>query len=169
LQHDRYLHIARSAWQGLPMLYKEPPKSVVETGLSDLEVERLVVQTIDVRAGFALTDPTDWRYQMAHNQRQRLGRVAHDAASALKQGYEGEDHIDAVLSVVKAIDAYLLDYALSTGDFDSLQKSYATARESVATVHIHDLSDIHFQTKSFMASPERELSSSSSQARTRLP
>lgn len=126
----RYLHIARSAWQGLPTLYKEPPKSVVETGLNlDSEVERLIVQTIDVRAGFALTDPTDWRYQMAHSQRQRLGRVAHDAASALKQGYEGEDHIDAVLSVVKAIDAYLLDYALSTGDFDSLQRSYATARE----------------------------------------
>ena len=130
LQHGRYLHIARSAWQGLPTLYKEPPKSVVETGLnSDSEVERLVAQTIDVRAGFTLTDPTDSRYQMAHSQRQRLGRVAHNAASALKQGYEGEDHIDAVLSVVKAIDTYLLDYALSTGDFDSLQRSYATARE----------------------------------------
>ncbi|KAH9081608.1 hypothetical protein EDB83DRAFT_2512470 [Lactarius deliciosus] len=130
LQHGRYLHIARSAWQGLPTLYKEPPKSVVETGLnSDSEVERLVVQTIDVRAGFTLTDPTDRRYQMAHSQRQRLGRVAHDAASALMQGYEGEDHIDAVLSVVKAIDAYLLDYALGRGDFDSLQRSYAGARE----------------------------------------
>ncbi|KAF8274047.1 hypothetical protein EI94DRAFT_1714621 [Lactarius quietus] len=126
----RYLHIARSAWQGLPTLYKEPSKTVVETGLNSAsEVERLVVQTIDVRAGFTLTDPTDWRYQMAHSQRQRLGRVAHDAASALKQGYEGEDHIDAVLSVVKAIDTYLLDYALSTGDFDSLQRSYATTRE----------------------------------------
>jgi proteasome activator subunit 4 len=137
------MHIARSAWQGLPTLYKEPPKSVVETGLnSDSEVERLIAQTIDVRAGFALTDPTDSRYQMAHSQRQRLGRVAHNAASALKQGYEGEDHIDAVLSVVKAIDTYLLDYALSTGDFDSLQRSYATARESVAIVHAQDFSDM---------------------------
>ena len=116
---------------------------MIETGLnSNSEVERLVVQTIDVRAGFTLTDPTDLRYQMAHSQRQRLGRVAHDAASALKQGYEGEDHIDAVLSVVKAIDVYLLDYALSTGDFDSLQRSYATARESVAIVHARDFSDM---------------------------
>ena len=143
LQYGRYLHIARSAWQGLPTLYKEPPKNVVETGLnSDSEVERLVVQTIDVRAGFTLTDPTDWRYQMAHSQRQRLGRIAHNAASALKQGYEGEDHIDAVLSVVKAVDAYLLDYALGRGDFDNLQRSYGAARESVTIVHARDFSDM---------------------------
>ena len=142
LQHGRYLHIARSAWQGLPTLYQEPPKSVVETGLNPhSEVERLVVQTIDVRAGFALTDPADRRYLMAHSQRQRLGRVAHDAASALKQDHEGEDHIDAVLSVVKAIDTYLLDYALSRGDFDSLQRSYASARESVLIVHAQDPSN----------------------------
>lgn len=116
---------------------------MVETGLNpDSEVERLIVQTIDVRAGFALTDPTNWRYQMVHSQRQRLGRVAHDAASVLKQGYEGEDHIDAVLSVVKAIDTYLLDYALGRGDFDNLQRSYATARESVTTVHAQDTSDM---------------------------
>jgi proteasome activator subunit 4 len=132
-----YLHITRSAWQGLPTLCREPPKNVVETGLnSDSEVERLIVQTIDVQACFALTDPSDRRYQMAYSQRLRLGRVVHDAALALKQEHEGEDHIDAVLSVVKGIDTYLLDYGLSRGDFDSLQKSYATVRESVTTRHL---------------------------------
>jgi hypothetical protein len=97
------------------------------------EVERLVVQTIDVEAGFALIDPSDQRHQLAYSQRLRLGRVLHGAALALKlkQEHEGEDHIDAVMSVVKGIDTYLLDYALSRGDFDNLQKSYATARESV--------------------------------------
>jgi len=95
------------------------------------EVERLVVQTIDVEAGFALVDPSDERHQLAYNQRLRLGRVLHGAALALKQEHEGEDHIDAVMSVVKGIDTYLLDYALSRGDFDNLQKSYAAARESV--------------------------------------
>jgi hypothetical protein len=99
----------------------------------DAEVERLVVQTIDVQAGFALTDSGEWRHQMAYNQRLRLGRVLHAAALALKQEHEGEDHIDAVISVVKGIDTYLLDYALSRGDFDNLQKSYAAARESVTT------------------------------------
>jgi proteasome activator subunit 4 len=99
----------------------------------DAEVERLVVQTIDVQAGFALTDPGESRHQMAYSQRLRLGRVLHGAALALKQEHEGEDHIDAIMSVVKGIDAYLLDYALSRGDFDNLQKSYATARESVTT------------------------------------
>lgn len=72
---------------------------------------------------------------MAYSQRLRLGRALHSAALALKQEHEGEDHIDAVLSVVKGIDAYLLDYALSRGDFDNLQKSYATSRESVTTRH----------------------------------
>jgi len=130
----RYLHIARSAWQGLPTLCKEPPKSVAEPGLNmNSEVERLVVKTIDVQAGFALTDPAEWRHQMAYSQRLRLGRVLHGAALALKQKHEGEDHIDAVMSVVKGIDTYLLDYALSRGDFDNLQKSYVTARESVST------------------------------------
>jgi len=37
------------------------------------------------------------------------------------------------MSVVKGIDTYLLDYALGRGDFDNLQKSYATARESVTS------------------------------------
>ncbi|KAI0296143.1 hypothetical protein BC826DRAFT_1005479 [Russula brevipes] len=126
----RHLHIARSAWQGLPTFCKEPPKSVAEAGLNlNSEVERLVVQTIDVEAGFTLTDPADRRHQIAYGQRLRLGRVIHGAALALKQEHEGEDHIDAVISVVKGIDTYLLDYALSRGDFDSLQRSYATARE----------------------------------------
>jgi hypothetical protein len=98
------------------------------------EVERLVVQTIDVESGFALVDSSDQRHQLAYSQRLRLGRVLHGAALALKQEHEGEDHIDAVISVVKGIDSYLLDYALSRGDFDNLQKSYATARESVTRV-----------------------------------
>lgn len=132
-----YLHIARSAWQGLPTLCKEPPKNVVETGLNpDSEVERLIVETIDVQSSFVLTDREDQRYQIAFGQRLRLGRVIHDAALALKQEHEGEDHIDAVLSVVKGIDTYLLDYALSRGDFDNLQKSYATVRESVTALHL---------------------------------
>ncbi|KAI0275116.1 hypothetical protein BC834DRAFT_851157 [Gloeopeniophorella convolvens] len=126
----RYLHIARSAWQGLPTLCKDQAKDVVESGLNkDYEVERLVVQTIDVRAGFSLTDPADSRYQLAYGQRLRLGRAIHNAALALKQEHEGEDHIDAVLSVVKGIDIYLLDYAMSRGDFDNLHKNYTTARE----------------------------------------
>ena len=98
------------------------------------EVERLVVQTIDVESGFALVDPSDQRHQLAYSQRLRFGRVLHGAALALKQEHEGEDHIDAVISVVKGIDSYLLDYALSRGDFDNLQKSYATARELVTRV-----------------------------------
>lgn len=134
----RHLHIARSAWQGLPTLCKEPLKAAAETGLNvNTEVERLVVQTIDVEAGFTLTDPADPRHQTAYSQRLRLGRVLHGAALALKQEHEGEDHIDAVISVVKGIDTYLLDYALTRGDYENLQKSYATSRESVTSRHFY--------------------------------
>jgi proteasome activator subunit 4 len=117
----------------------------------DSEVERLVVHTIDVEAGFALIDPSDQRHQLAYGQRQRLGRVLHGAALALKQEHEGEDHIDAVMSVVKGIDTYLLDYALSRGDFDNLQKSYAAARESVTPSLLHEMFLMCFlQTQSSM-------------------
>jgi proteasome activator subunit 4 len=132
-----YLCIARSAWQGLPTLCKEPPKNVVETGLNPgSEVDRLIVQTIDVQAGFALIDPEDWRYQMAYGHRLRLGRVVHGAALALKRECEAEDHIDAILSVVNGIDTYLLDYALRSGVLVNLKKNFVTVRESVTTRHL---------------------------------
>lgn len=47
----------------------------------------------------------------------------------MRENTEGEDHIDAVSVVVKAIDSYLLDYGLSKEGYESVQKSYATARE----------------------------------------
>lgn len=106
-----------------------------------------------MQAGFALSDPGERRHQTAYNQRLRLGRVLHSAAVALKQEHEGEDHIDAVMSVVKGIDTYLLDYALSRGDFDNLQKSYATARESVASYFFFFISEMtltSLQTQSSM-------------------
>lgn len=93
------------------------------------ELEGLLVQCLDVKAGFTLTDPTDPRYQKAAAHRQRFGEVVHRAAQHLQQKHEGEDHIDAVISVAKAIDVYLLEYALTRGTYDSLQKNYGQARE----------------------------------------
>lgn len=88
-----------------------------------------MVESLDVQAGFVLTDPADPRYQKAMAHRERFGRTMHKAAVALRQTHEGEDHIDAVLSVAKAIDMYLTNYALDKNEFDSLNKSYLTHRE----------------------------------------
>lgn len=108
---------------------KEPKKDVPNQYLYDTETFDLLVTPLDVQAGFTLSDPADPRYQKASSCRTKFGQVALVAARALRQKREGEDHIDAVISVSKAIDVYLLDYGLSKSHYDSLQKSYATARE----------------------------------------
>lgn len=84
---------------------------------------------LDVQAGFTLTDPQDYRYQRVLKHRTHFGIVIQRAASALRRNTGGEDHIDAVLGVAKAIDVFLLEYGLGRGQFDALQKNYTQARE----------------------------------------
>ncbi|KAG5636751.1 hypothetical protein H0H81_006970 [Sphagnurus paluster] len=90
----------------------------------------MLVSFLDVNAGFTLTDPKDSRYQKVAAYRLRYGHICQRAASALRQKTGGEDRIDAVMVVIRAIDQYLLGYALSRGDFDSLQKNYDQARDA---------------------------------------
>ncbi|KAA1468528.1 hypothetical protein DENSPDRAFT_833844 [Dentipellis sp. KUC8613] len=127
----RYLQICRCAWAGLPTLFKQPSHGVVNSCLNrDAEVEGLLVSSIDVEAGFCLADPTDPRFLRASAHRQRFGEVLHHAATALGHDSESEDHIDAVMSVAKSIDVYLLKYALGRMDFIALQKNYSQARDA---------------------------------------
>lgn len=124
------MHVCKSVWSGLPTLYQEHNKEVANHCLNDeYEASGLLVAHIDVKAGFTLADVKDPRYQAALKHRTRYGNVIHRAATILRHGTEGEDHIDAVMAVAKAIDIYLLEYGMSRGNFDSLQKNYARARE----------------------------------------
>ncbi|KAF5375146.1 hypothetical protein D9758_000062 [Tetrapyrgos nigripes] len=126
----RYLQACRSIWSGLPTFLKEQIKDVVNPCLyDDIESLDLLVPRLDVEAGFTLRDPTDQRYQKALQAKLRFGGALHRAAALLRQKTEGEDHIDAVISVSKAIDVYLLDYAVDKNHFDSLQKSYTSSRD----------------------------------------
>ncbi|KAF8887975.1 hypothetical protein CPB84DRAFT_1684385 [Gymnopilus junonius] len=126
----RYLHACRAVWGGLPTLLKEQSKNVVNPCLNvDHELSELIVSHLDVQAGFTLTDPTDPRYQKVAAQREQFGRVVLHAAAAFRQAINGEDHIDAVIGVTRAIDTYLLSYGLNRNEFDSLQKNYAQARD----------------------------------------
>ncbi|KAH8100456.1 ARM repeat-containing protein [Cristinia sonorae] len=126
----RYLHAVRSVWGGLPTIYREGHKEVKTSCLhEETEVEGMLVSRLSVAAGFALEDPNDPRYQKVVTHRQHFGAVIHRAAIALRQGREGEDHIDAVIGVSKAIDVYLLEYAMTRGTFDSMQKTFAQTRE----------------------------------------
>lgn len=125
----RSLHTCRAIWGGLSTFYQELPKEVANPCLNDADIPELIVSFIDVKAGFTLTDPNDRRYQKAVAHKKRYGEVCQRAAAALRQNTEGEDHIDAVLGVARAIDTFMLGYALNRGDFDSLQKNYTQARE----------------------------------------
>jgi len=99
------MHAFRSVWLGLPTFVKESPKNVVNPCLnSEQESSNLVVAHLDVAAGFTLTDISDARYQKAIRRREELGRVVLRAASAFRNATNSEDHIDAVISVTRAIN-----------------------------------------------------------------
>lgn len=108
-----------------------------------------------------MEDPRDPRYQRVLAHRTRFGQIVHLAAIALRQKSEGEDHIDAVISVSKAIDVFLLEYALPRGSFDALQRTYSASREYVSSVHILICTGIDssiFKAVSSVATPEGEFS-----------
>lgn len=92
-------------------------------------MSELLVKSFGVKAGFTLTDPADPRYQKVVKQRNRYGEVILQAASILQRNADGEDHIDAVVGVVRAIDVYLLSYGLSRSSSDAIQRNFVQARE----------------------------------------
>ncbi|KAF9015006.1 hypothetical protein BDQ17DRAFT_1418131 [Cyathus striatus] len=126
----RYLNACKAFWSAVPTFAKEQPKQVVNPCLdSETELPELLVSHLDVAAGFTLSDPSDPRYQTFVSSRKRFGEVVIYASELLRKGSNAEDHIDAVIGVTKSIDVYLLSYGMSRGDFDSLQKNYAQARD----------------------------------------
>ena len=125
-----YLHAARSVWGGLPTFLLLGDKDVVNPCLNeDIEVPALLVTPLDVKAGFVLTNPQDPQYKRAIAHRSRFGQIVHRASNVLRQESEGEDHIDAVIALSRAIDVYLLEYAMTRSSFESLTKSHRQARE----------------------------------------
>lgn len=127
----RYLHAARSVWMGLSTFVKLPPmkQSANPLLIEAFEMPEMLVSSLDVSCGFTLSDPADPRYQKALAYRTRYGEVIARAASLLRQNTGGEDHADALMTVTRSVDTYLLSYCSNRGDFDSLQKNYRTSRE----------------------------------------
>ena len=91
----------------------------------------LILSHLDMKCGFALSNPEDPRYQNVLDLRERYGQVVLRAASLLRQNASGEDHIDALITVTRAVDTYLLGYCASRGQYEALQKSYKSSREYV--------------------------------------
>jgi len=72
----RYLNTIRSIWAGLPTLLLEQPKVVVNPCMDEeTELDGLLVSSLTVKAGFALSDFDDPRYQRALAHRSRFAEV----------------------------------------------------------------------------------------------
>jgi proteasome activator subunit 4 len=127
-----FLHAVRAVWSGLPTVIKidqDSKQTINPCKDEETEVDELILKPLNVAAGFALTDPNDYRYQTVLKHRQHFGEVVNRAAGFLQANHEGEDHIDAVMATLKAIDIYMLEYGMTRSSYDSLRKNYAQARE----------------------------------------
>ena len=58
----------------------------------------------------------------------------HAGALALQGNVESEDQVDAIVGVAKAIEVYLLEYAVTQSSYVSLAKNYHMAKEYVKSV-----------------------------------
>lgn len=94
----------------------------------EVETEELIPQALPIKCGFALQDPTDRRYQHVLAHRTRFGELLHRAGTALKSA-DTEDHIDLVMSVLRGVDTYLLDYAVTRDTYAGVAKQYDVAKQ----------------------------------------
>ena len=129
----RYMRAIRSIWGGLACLMRERPKVPDNTYSYDFEVDDLLLSNISIKSGFALDDLEDPRYKIAEAHRVRFGEIIHRATKtiAMRNSVEGEDHVDAIISVAKAAEVFLLEYGISRGHYSTQRKVYIQLREYV--------------------------------------
>ena len=130
--YHRYMRAIRSIWGGLAYFMRERPKAP-QSNSYDFEVEDLLLSNISVKSGFALDDPEDPRHKIAEAHRVRFGEVIYRATRtiALRTTVEGEDHVDAIISIAKAAEVFLLEYGASRGQHSTQRKVYIKLREYV--------------------------------------
>ena len=128
----------RSIWSGLPCFMRERPKVPESSSSYEFEVEGLIPSNISVKSGFALDDPEDPRYKAAEAHRVRFGEVIQRATKiiALTNTAEEKDNIDAIMSIAKAAEVFLLEYGVSKGQYSTQKKIYTLQRKYVTTFGI---------------------------------
>lgn len=145
----RYMRAIRSIWGGLACLMRERSNVPDSTFSYDFEVDGLLLSNISVKSGFALDDPEDPRYKIAEAHRVRFGEVIHRATKtvALRNSVEGEDHVDAIISIGKAAEVFLLEYGTSRGQYSTQRKAYIQSREYVAAFRMPliEITDDHLE------------------------
>jgi proteasome activator subunit 4 len=93
-----------------------------------IETEELIPQAMPLKSGFTLQDTTDGRYQRVFAHRTQFGELLHRGAAALKST-DTEDHIDLVMSVLRGVDTYLLDYGVTRDTYAGVAKQYDVAKQ----------------------------------------
>ncbi|CEL52206.1 Proteasome activator complex subunit 4 OS=Xenopus laevis GN=psme4 PE=2 SV=1 [Rhizoctonia solani AG-1 IB] len=125
----RHLHAIRSAWSGLAMIIWLDKSCAVKSLLDEnIETEELIPQAMAIKSGFVLQDPKDSRYQRVLAHRVRFGQLLHRAGTALKST-DTEDHIDLVMSVLRGVDTFLLDYGVTRDTYAGVAKQYEVAKQ----------------------------------------
>jgi proteasome activator subunit 4 len=102
----------------------------------DTELASLSGRSVQMNAGFSLT-PGDARYECLMQHRNDFGMFLHRASGSLRSDVDGraagDEHIDAILSVIRAIHTFLLDYAATRNAYATQKKSYEVVRDLAST------------------------------------
>lgn len=126
------MYVVRCSWTGLNALIQLPFEEPRDASLDPTtELAEMSADSIRMIGGFCLTDPRDPRFIDAMKHREQFGRFLHNASVSLRsQGAEsGDDHIDAVLAVIRASEVFLLDFAFTRNSFSTSKKSYENSRD----------------------------------------
>ncbi|KAG8925927.1 hypothetical protein FRC02_009341, partial [Tulasnella sp. 418] len=135
----RNLYLARSAWSGLATLFVEKEKTDgADPFDEDTVVHGLTPNFGRPKAGFALCDFNDPRHQTAVAHRERFGRFLHAASRTVLEhnepsGKASADSVDASIQLLRAIDVYLLDYAVHRDHVMSTKKTFMITRDMMKT------------------------------------
>ncbi|KAG9009627.1 hypothetical protein FRB90_008255, partial [Tulasnella sp. 427] len=133
----RMIYLVRSAWSGASSLLMETEKSGGDMCIDENYIAGISPSFKRPRAAFALSDPTDARYQTVKALRERFGNLLHQSFLALTQESEmkseAADAVDASIQLVRALDIYLLDYGVSRDTISALKRQFTMARDSVKT------------------------------------
>lgn len=131
------IYLVRSAWSGCDSLILRGQKSDGDpcVDLDDF-VEGLTPEFPRPKTSFVLSDPKDPRYQTVIQLRNRFGTLLHRAFVALTQepaDKDAADAVDASIQLVRALDIYLLEYAVSRDTLAAQKKFFTMTRDLIRT------------------------------------
>ncbi|KAL0563362.1 Proteasome activator BLM10, partial [Marasmius crinis-equi] len=125
----RYLQACRAIWAGLPTFIKEEPKNVANHRMYGRRISRTRCATPRRRGWFHASGSSRRLLSESSRSPVRFGEVVPEVCGEASPKDCGEDRVDTVMAVSRAINVYLLDHGLTKGRLDAFQKSYSATRD----------------------------------------